>query len=96
MFELCESKSENHATHLKDEVFKIYEIDKFPDDIESVYPVLYYKDHQKIYIIRSRHGEPPQILFYAYQNLQNQPIGRVIEHRRVLKLPLVKVEQVLY
>ncbi|CAG9335674.1 unnamed protein product [Blepharisma stoltei] len=95
IFELCENEMDNHTTHVKDEVYKIYTIESFPEGFESVYPVFLYKEENEVFMIKSRHGEQPQIMYYSYLNLSKPPIGRILEHRRIVKLPQVKIQQIL-
>lgn len=45
------------------------EIEKFPDFVETVYPLVLYKQEYKVYMIKSQEGAAPKVMFYNFMNL---------------------------
>lgn len=65
---------------------KVYEIDPLTEQIETVYPVVLFKQENKLYLMKSQEGAAPQIMFYYFKNFLNPP-NEVQEIKRVVKLP---------
>ena len=59
------------------------EIEKFPEYIETVYPLVLYKQEYKVYMIKSQEGSAPKVMYYNFMNLL-----RLDENpKRTLKVP---------
>lgn len=91
IFEVNETHLGNQANVVQDEVFRVYEIESFPDHLETVYPLLYYKEDNKAYFIKSVQGESPQVLFYSVRSFLRGPAEKPIEYRRTIKLPPISM-----
>ena len=69
------------------ETIKFFEIDNLPDGVETVYPVVFYKEENKVFIIKSQEGAAPQVLFYMYKNFLKPPQEIAQDYKRTMKLP---------
>ncbi|OMJ74458.1 hypothetical protein SteCoe_26610 [Stentor coeruleus] len=70
-----------------EELFKVFEIEQLTDYIESVYPVVYYINENKVYLTKTIDRQAPVVLYYAYRSFLKPPGDTVFVFKKTLKLP---------
>jgi Kelch motif len=70
-----------------EEIFRVYEIEQLPDKIETVYPVVYYKNENKVYLTKTEDTKAPVVVYYSYRSFLKPSNETVFEFKKNLKLP---------
>ena len=70
-----------------EEIFRVYEIEQLPENIETVYPVVYYTNENKVYLTKTIDRQAPVVLYYAYRSFLKPPGETIFEFKKNLKLP---------
>ena len=47
---------------------RVFEIDSMPEPFETLHPLIFYKEENRICIMKSQEGSAPQVLYYSFQN----------------------------
>jgi hypothetical protein len=64
----------NKPGYKSDEVFKLYEIEGFDHNVETLYPVLYVSERNIVYIVQGRSGQDePSVATYSFREFLKPP-----------------------
>ncbi|CAG9315199.1 unnamed protein product [Blepharisma stoltei] len=90
IFEIIKPHLEYEGSSSQDEIFKVYDTDRLPSDIETTFPMVFYKAENKVYFIKSTNEESPEIFSYNYNIFLTGPVNKPLEHRRRTVFPTMR------
>lgn len=74
-----------HGSHMRDEAFRLMEIEGFMQPVESNYPVVFVSTTNNCYLLTS--DIPPKVVIYPYRNFLKAPLADAGKYARTLQLP---------
>lgn len=82
VIEVTKPHLEKNNTFENEEIFRIFDIDKLPSEVETTFPMVFYKPENKVYFIKSTDGDNPEVFNYSFEIFMTGPVGKTLEHRR--------------
>jgi hypothetical protein len=82
----CQEETlELHSAHLRNEAFRLLELEGFMQPVESNYPVVFVAATNNCYIMTT--DVPPKIVVYPYRNYLKAPLGDAGKYSTTVQLP---------
>jgi len=80
-----------HSSQVRDEAFRLLELEGFMQPVESNYPVIFVAATNNCYILTT--DVPPKVVVYPYRNFLKAPLGDAGKYNRTVQLPPLQQEK---